>query len=64
MTGPTSPTRWRSEMDAPDQREHSLVSPVATGLVLAALVIAPLAAWFHSRAKQERIDRQTEDRLR
>jgi hypothetical protein len=51
-------------MDAPDQREHSLVAPVATGLVLAALVIAPLAAWFHSRAKQERIDRQTEDRLR
>jgi len=50
-------------MDAPDSTRRSLV-PVATGLVLVALVIAPLAAWLQSRAKQERIDRQTEDRLR
>ena len=51
-------------MEEPDPREHSLVAPIATGLVLAAFVLAPLAAWLHSRAKQERIDRQTADRLR
>lgn len=40
------------------------IAPIVTGVAVAALVIAPLAAWLFSRATQERIDRQTSDRLR
>lgn len=51
-------------LKAPVRPARSRVAPVAAGLVLATLVLAPLAAWFHSRATQERTDRQTADRLR
>lgn len=47
-----------------DRPRRSRVAPVAAGLVLATLVLAPLAAWFHSRATQDRLARQTADRLR
>lgn len=58
--GSTSATAWASDVTEP--RDRSIL-PIVTGLAVAALVLAPVAAWFVSRARQGGIDRQTSDRL-
>jgi len=50
-------------VDEPEAPRRSL-APVAAGLVIATVVIAPIAAWLYSRATQDRVDRQTDNRLR
>ncbi len=52
-------------MDAPvPSRRTVRVVPIAAGVVVAMILLAPVAAWFHSRARQADIDRRTSERLR
>lgn len=52
-------------MDDPVPSKRSVgVVPIAAGVVVAMILLAPVAAWFHSRARQADIDRRTSDRLR
>lgn len=52
-------------MDAPVRSRPSVgVVPIAAGVVMAVILLAPVAAWFHSRARQADVDRRTGERLR
>lgn len=52
-------------MDAPVPSRRSIGGvPIAASVVVAMILLAPVAAWFHSRARQADIDRRTSERLR